>query len=115
MWGVNLARAIERSDAKIGQAVALIQRANERVTVQSPVKNEAGEVVGMGPHAVRRNVWEVLNLQTLGVKARDTITSAVRTTTHEPVVQVFDRTAAHTDHVPNETRMREQERIRIER
>ena len=115
VWGVNLARAIERSDAKIGQAVALIQRANERVTVQSPVKNEAGEVVGMGPHAVRRNVWEVLNLQTLGVKARDTITTAARVTSHEPVIQVFDRTAARTDRIPDAARIHDQERTRVGR
>ena len=41
VWGVDLARAMEHSGAKIGDAVALIQRAHERVTVQSPVKNES--------------------------------------------------------------------------
>ncbi|MGZ9189004.1 MAG: LPD7 domain-containing protein [Nitrospira sp.] len=115
VWGVDLARAIERSDSKAGDTVALIQRANESVTVQSPVRNEAGEVVGMGPQAVKRNVWEVLNLHTIGVEARDTVTAAARVATHEPVVQVFDRTAARTDQVPDATRLREQERTRVGR
>ena len=34
VWGVDLARAMEQSKAKTGDAVALIQRAHERVTVE---------------------------------------------------------------------------------
>jgi len=112
VWGVDLARAMEQSGAKRGDAVALIQRAQERVTVQSPVKNEAGEVVGMAPQPATRNKWEVLNLQTIGVEARNRVTAAARVATHEPVVQVFDPAAARTDHVPNPTRIRAQERTR---
>ncbi|MEP6935688.1 MAG: LPD7 domain-containing protein, partial [Nitrospirota bacterium] len=76
VWGVDLARAMERSGAKTGDAVALIQRAHERVTIPSPVKNEAGEVVGMARQPAKRNTWEVLNLQTIGVDARDRVTAA---------------------------------------
>ena len=112
VWGVDLARAMEQSGAKPGDAVALIQRAQERVTVQSPVKNEAGEVVGLAPQPAKRNKWEVLNLQTIGAEARDRLTAAARVATHEPVVQVFDRAAARTDQVPNPARIRAQERTR---
>ena len=112
VWGVDLARAMEQSGAKPGDAVALIQRAHERVTVQSPVKNEAGEVVGMAPQPAKRNKWDVLNLQTIGVEARDRVTAAARVATHEPVVQVFDPAAARTDQVPNPTRIPAQERTR---
>ena len=112
VWGVDLARAMERSGANRGDAVALIQRAQEHVTVPSPVKNEAGEVVGMARQPATRNKWEVLNLQTIGVEARDRVTAAARVATHEPVVQVFDPAAARTDHAPREARPREQERTR---
>ena len=112
VWGVDLARAMERSGANIGDAVALIQRAHERVTVPSPVKNEAGEVVGLARQSAKRNKWDVLNLQTIGVEARDSVIAAARVATHEPVVQVFDPAAARTDHAPRETRLREQERTR---
>ena len=115
VWGVDLARAIKRSDAKTGSAVALIQRANQGVSVQSAIRNDAGEVAGMGPQPAKRKVWEVLNLHTIGVEARDTITAAARAATREPVVQVFDRTAARTDQVPDVTRTREQERTRAGR
>ena len=111
VWGVDLARAMEQSGAQTGNAVALIQRAHERVTVQAPVKNETGEVVGMARQPAARNKWEVLNLQTIGVEARDLVTAAARVTTHEPVVQVFDPAAARTDQVPNTAR-RDQERTR---
>ncbi len=112
VWGVDLARAMEQSEAKVGDAVALIQRAHEPVTVQSPVKNEAGEVVGMARQPAKRNKWDVLNLQTLGVGARDRVTAAARVATHEPMVQVFDPAAARTDHAPEAARVRAQERTR---
>ena len=112
VWGVDLARAMERSGANIGDAVALIQRAHERVTVPSPVKNEAGEVVGMARQPATRNKWDVLNLQTLGVDARNRVTAAAREATHEPVVQVFDPAAARTDQIPDVARTRAQERTR---
>ena len=115
VWGVDLARAMERSGAKPGDAVALIQRAHEPVTVQSPVKNEAGEVVGMARQPAKRNKWEILNLQTIGVEARDRLTTAARVATHEPVVQVFDPAAARTGQVPDAARIREQERTRAGR
>ena len=112
VWGVDLARAMERSEAKIGDAVALIQRAHERVTVQAPVKNETGKIVGVAPQPAKRNKWEVLNLQTIGVGERDTITAAAREATHEPVVQVFDPAAARTDRAPEAALIRAQERTR---
>ena len=112
VWGVDLARAMARSGANIGDAVALIQRAHERVTVPSPVKNEAGEVVGTAGQPATRNQWEVLNLQTIGVEARDRVTAAARVATHEPVVQVFDPAAARTDHAPDAARIGDQERTR---
>ena len=112
VWGVDLARAMAQSGAKPGDTVALIQRAQERVTIQSPVKNEAGQVVGMAPQPATRNKWDVLNLQTIGVEARDRITAAARVATHEPVVQVFDPAAARTDQAPEATPIRQQERVR---
>ncbi len=115
VWGVDLARAMEQSGANTGDAVALIQRAQERVTVQAPVKNEAGEVVGMAPQPAKRNKWEVLNLQTIGIAERDRVTAAARASTHEPVVQIFDPAAARTDHPPEAAQMRDQERTRVGR
>ena len=112
VWGVDLARAMEQSGAKIGDAVALIQRAHERVTVPLPVKNETGEVVSMSRQPATRNKWDVLNLQTIGAGARDRVTAAARAATHEPVVQVFDPAAARTDHAPDAARIRDQERTR---
>ena len=115
VWGVDLVRAMERSGAKPGDAVALIQRAHERVTIPSPVKNEAGEVVGMARQPAKRNKWEVLNLQTIGVRERDRVTAAAREATHEPVVQVFDPAAARTDQAPEAARIPQQERVRAGR
>src|SRR5205085_2939599 len=83
-----------------GDALALIQRAHERV-----VKNEAGEVMGRVPQPAKRNRWDVLSLQTLGIKERDRVIAATRVSTHEPVVQVFDQAAARTTHAPEAGRL----------
>ena len=115
VWGVDLTRAMEQSGANIGDVVALIQRAHERVTIPSQVKNEAGEVVGMVRQPATRNTWDVLNLQNIGVEARDRVTAAARAATHEPVVQVFDPGAARTDHAPESAKIRNQERTRTGR
>jgi putative DNA primase/helicase len=112
VWGVDLARAFEQSDVKTGEIVALVQKAHERVTVNVLVRDESGAEVGKAAQPAKRNVWDVINLHTLGLGEREKVVEAARVMTQEPVVNVFDRTAARTDQAPEMTRTREQERTR---
>lgn len=112
IWGVDLARAYEQSEANVGDAVALVQQAHEPVTVQVPVRDESGASVGTASQPATRNRWDVVNLQSLGSGERENLVAAARVSTQEPVIHRFDQTAARTDLAPELTRTRAQERTR---
>jgi hypothetical protein len=59
VWGVDLERAIEASGAQSGQTVALSNLGRQPVTIQEPVHDAAGQVIGEQPKLVERNVWQV--------------------------------------------------------
>ena len=112
VWGVDLARAMARSGAKTGDAVALIQRAHERVMIRTPIMNETGIEIGSVAESVNRNYWEVINLNTIGLGKREHIVAATREATHEPAIQVFDAAAPRTDHVLAAEKTHSHERTR---
>ncbi|MCW3609089.1 DUF5710 domain-containing protein [Burkholderia cenocepacia] len=59
VWGVDLKRAMEVSGAKVGDAISLKNLGETPVTVQAPVRDEAGNVIGTEPKDAIRNAWEV--------------------------------------------------------
>ncbi len=102
IWGVDLARACEQREVKGGDAVALVQEAHERVTV--PLRDESGESIGMASQPATRNRWDIVKLDSLGVREQHQLKEAMRVGTQEPVVPRFDYTAARTERAPNVTR-----------
>lgn len=59
VWGVDLERAMQASGAQPGQTVALSNLGRQPVTVNEPVRDAAGQVIGEQPKAVGRNIWQV--------------------------------------------------------
>lgn len=59
VWGVDLKRAMEVSGANVGDAISLRNLGETPVTVQAPVRDEAGKVIGTEPKDAIRNAWEV--------------------------------------------------------
>ena len=112
IWGVDLARAFEQGTVQRGDAVALVQQAHERVTVTVPLSDESSASIGTAPHPATRNRWEVIKLDTLGVREQYQLKDAARVATQEPVVPRFDHAAARTDRTPNVTRSPALERTR---
>jgi hypothetical protein len=112
IWGVDLARACEQGKMQRGDAVALVQRAQERVTISVPTKDESGASIGAASQPVIRNRWEVIKLDSLGVSEQHQLKEAARVGTQEPVVPRFDHTAARTDRSPNVIRSPALERTR---
>lgn len=112
IWGVDLGRAFEQGKVQRGDAVALVQRAHEPVTVKVPVRDSSGASIGTEPQPATRNRWEVIKLNSLGSREQHHLKEAARTSTQEPVVPRFDHTAARTDRMPNVTRSPALERIR---
>ncbi len=112
IWGVDLSRVVEQGKVQRGDAVALVQQAHERVTVTVPMRDESGASIGRAPHPATRNRWEVIKLDSLGVRERTQLNEAVRVGTQEPVVPRFDHAAARTDRTPDVTRSPALERTR---
>ena len=112
IWGVDLSRAFEQGKVQRGDAVALVQRAHEPVTVKIPVRDSSGASLGTEPQAATRNRWEVIKLDSLGAREQYHLKEAVRVGTQEPVVPRFDHTATRADHRPTVTRSPALERTR---
>ena len=58
-WGVDLGRAMDESGAKEGDHVELENQGRQPVTVNRPVKDEKGKVVGTEQINTHRNKWDV--------------------------------------------------------
>ncbi len=112
IWGIDLSRAFEQGKVQRGDAVALVQQAQERVTVTVPLRDTFGASVGTAPQPAIRNRWEVIKLDRLGVREQHQLKEAAHTSTREPVVPRFDHTASRTDRMPNVTRSPALERTR---
>jgi putative DNA primase/helicase len=112
IWGVDLGRACEQGKVQRGDAVALVQRAHDPVTVKVPVRDSSGTSIGAASQPATRNRWEVIKLDSLGGREQHQLKEAARVGIHEPVVQQFDHAAARTDHTPNVTRSPVLERTR---
>jgi hypothetical protein len=112
VWGTDLRRTCEQGKVQKGDAVALVQQAHERVTVTVPLRDASGASIGTAPQPATRNRWEVIKLDSLGVREQHQLKKAARTSTQEPVVPRFDHTAARTDLTPNVARSPVLERTR---
>ncbi len=112
VWGADLSRAVEQGKVQRGDAAALVQQGDEPVTVTVPLRQESGASIRAGSQPATRNRWEVIKLDSLGVREQHHLKEAARTSTQEPVVPRFDHTAARTDHTPNVTRSPALERTR---
>ncbi len=58
-WGVDLKRAIEESGAKVGDKIQVANEGNKQVTINVPVRDDSGKVVGQETKDVKRNTWNV--------------------------------------------------------
>lgn len=112
MWGVDLGRACEQGKVQRGDAVALVQQAHEPVTVKAQEQDGSGTSIGATSQPATRNRWEVIKLDSLGVRGQHQLKDAARVATQEPVVPRFDHAAARTDRTPNVTRSPALERTR---
>ena len=112
IWGVDLGRACEQGKVQRGDAVALVQQAYEPVNVKDPLRDGSGASNRTSSHPTTRNRWEVIKLDSLGVREQHQLKETARAGTQEPVVPRFDHTAARADRTPNVTRNPALERTR---
>lgn len=112
IWGVDLRRACEQGKVQRGDAVALVQQAQESVTVTLPIRDRSGTSIGTASQPAHRNRWDVIKLDSLAAREQHQLKEAARVSTQEPVVPKFDHQAARTDRTLNVTRSPALERTR---
>ena len=112
IWGADLGRAFEQGKVQRGDLVALVQQAHEPVTIKVPVRDSSGASIGTERQPATRNRWEVIKLDSLGVREQHQLKERARVCTQEPVVPRFDHTAARTDRQPTITQSPALERTR---
>ncbi len=74
-WGVDLKRAIEESGAKVGDKIQVANEGNQPVTINVPVRDDSGKVVGQETKEAKRNTW---NVQMAESFAKEPPTEAVK-------------------------------------
>ncbi len=93
IWGVDLPRALEVSKARTGDHVAIAFKGRNRVTVDVPVKDGAGNTVRTDQKTVDRNTWEVVPFDRLRADAKAAVLKAVERQVDPGKIKVFDRSA----------------------
>lgn len=58
-WGIDLERAMSESGAKTGDKITLTNEGRKAVTIEVPVKDDQGKVIGHEPKETHRNQWNV--------------------------------------------------------
>jgi putative DNA primase/helicase len=112
IWGVDLSRAFDQGQVQRGDAVALVQQAHEPVTVKVPEWDSSVASSGTASQPSTRNRWEVIKLDSLGVREQQHLNEAACVGTREPVVPRFDHTAVRMDRTSTITRSPALERTR---
>lgn len=74
-WGVDLERAVKESAAKPGDKIALANEGQKQVTVNVPVHDASGKVVGSQEKDARRVSWNIEMTQTF---AKESTADAVK-------------------------------------
>ncbi len=103
IWGVDLGRACEQGKVQLGDAVALVQQGHESMIIKDPERDGSGASNRTSSHPATRNRWEIIKLDSLGVREQRQLEEAIRASTQEPLVPRFDQTATRTDRSSNVT------------
>lgn len=59
VWGVDLERAITEANANIGDRLSIARDGQRTVTVNSPIHDEHGKVIGTEQKEAKRNAWRI--------------------------------------------------------
>jgi hypothetical protein len=93
VWGKDIARALEESKARIGDAIGLQYKGARTVVVDEQVRNTDGRVIETRQKETNRNEWEVTKLERLTTPQRQAFIEQALETQREPKVRVWDRQA----------------------
>lgn len=113
VWGADLERAVTDGGVKKGDQIALIEEGRKAVTVQTPIRDEQGNITGTKSVDTHRNTWSATKLEQISEVARDKLQARSDVVDKVPAIKVYDHTAARPHrHVPQPAQKRENERAR---
>ncbi|MDR2031374.1 MAG: hypothetical protein LBP86_03750 [Azoarcus sp.] len=58
-WGIDLERAMSESGAQVGDRVSIVHEGKKTVTIQAPVYDSGGNLIGYEEKNTHRNTWNV--------------------------------------------------------
>jgi hypothetical protein len=94
VWGVDLKRALDEGEIKIGDEVAIANQGRQQVTVKVKDRDPiTHEVRGARSIVTNRNVWDVRNIESLREEARAKLEAAAQRADKAPLIKVYDRSA----------------------
>jgi putative DNA primase/helicase len=93
VWGVDLPRALNEAGAQPGQLVAVAFSGRKPVSVDVPIRDEAGKTIRTEKKVVDRNTWQVVQFDRLREEAKASVLTAVHRQQNPAELKVFDRSA----------------------
>ncbi len=114
VWGVDLARTMEKSQVKVGDKVALAYQGRHQDTVKVKERDEQGKVIGKSEVTTNRITWGMRKFETIRDEDKQNVVEATSRAGRQPQVKVYDQNAPRKDvrsQVVHET-MRENKRVR---
>ncbi|WP_140987166.1 LPD7 domain-containing protein [Asticcacaulis tiandongensis] len=91
VWGVDLPRAVEASGAQVGDKIVLAFAGQKPVTVDMPVQDSVGKIVGYETKEVIRNSWDAARFDRLREDARVRVNEAVKSADNPSKLKIYDK------------------------
>jgi len=103
IWGVDLKRAFEEDQTKVGDHVVLAYQGRQQVTVKVKEKDDQGKVIGVKEIPTNRNVWDVKQIDNMREEALRHFADKAENN-RQPQVSVYDSRAPSSNTRPEITR-----------
>lgn|GEM_PF-6123205 len=90
---MDLPRALEEAGAVVGEKVVVAFGGRKEVTIDKPIKDQSGKIVGYERADVMRNTWDVAKFDRLRKDAQARVVKAAQSVKKPTTLNVFDKSA----------------------
>lgn len=94
VWGVDLPRALEDAGAVAGETVVVAYGGRKTVTIDRPIKDNDGQVIGSEKAEVTRNSWDVVKFDRIREDAKVRVVKAAQVVEKPAMLRVYDKGAS---------------------
>ncbi|HWU49219.1 MAG TPA: LPD7 domain-containing protein [Asticcacaulis sp.] len=93
VWGVDLPRGLKDANAVVGEKVVVAYGGRRTVSIDRPIKDNDGQVIGSEKAEVTRNSWDVVKFDRIREDAKAGVVKAAQRVERPAMVRVYDRSA----------------------